>query len=216
MSFLTRLRQNKLQKLGRAGMLPEADNTLSPQELFHQWFLFTHEAGIPMPEAMSLATTNHAGQPSTRMVLMKEYNNDEIVFYTNYHSRKGNEIEENNRVALLFHWKVLERQIRIEGIAEKIDRSRSEKYFRTRDRLSQLGAHASSQSQPAESREKIEEQIMKIEHDYPAEIPLPDHWGGFAVKPSAYEFWQGRKGRIHDRLRYEFSKDQWHSERLQP
>jgi len=216
MSVFKRLRQKKLQKLGRAGMLPEPDNTLSPQDLFHQWFEFTHEAGIPMPEAMSVATTSGTGQPSTRMVLMKEYNQNEIVFYTNYDSRKGTEIKENNRVALLFHWKVLERQIRIEGKAQRIARSRSEQYFHSRDRLSQLGAHASSQSQPAESREKIEEQIMKIEHDYPDKIPLPENWGGFAVTPMAFEFWQGRKGRIHDRLCYELRDNQWQSIRLQP
>ncbi len=216
MSILTRLRHKKLQKLGRAGKLPAPDSSFAPQDLFHQWFLFAHEAGIPMPEAMSIATSSNEGQPSTRMVLMKEYNNNEIIFYTNYRSRKGLEIDENNRVALLFHWKVLERQIRIEGTAQKIDRSRSEKYFHSRDRLSQLGAHASAQSQPTESREDIEQQIMKIEHDYPDKIPLPDHWGGFSVKPEAFEFWQGRKGRIHDRLRYESNNNQWQSKRLQP
>lgn len=216
MSFLVKLRQQRLQKLGRAGKLPAPDSTLAPQQLFRQWFAFNAEAGIPMPEAMSLATSSNNGKPSTRMVLMKEYNEHEFVFYTNYNSRKGQEIEQNPNAALLFHWKILERQIRIEGTISKVSRQRSIKYFHSRDRLSQLGAHASAQSQSIDSREALEKQLIEIESMYPDEIPLPEHWGGYSLKPNYFEFWQGRPGRIHDRICYKNDQDKWVPSRLQP
>ncbi|MEK7263875.1 MAG: pyridoxamine 5'-phosphate oxidase, partial [Bacteroidota bacterium] len=156
-------------------------------------------------------------QPSSRVVLLKEYDENGYVLYTNYESRKGSEIAENQSVSLLFFWKELERQVRIEGNAEKISSEQSASYFHSRPRESQIGALVSHQSSVVESRVILENKFIAIEQEYYGkEIPLPSNWGGYVVRPARIEFWQGRASRLHDRICYTKIENEWKIERLSP
>ena len=187
----------------------------NPLEQFDAWFADAVAAGLPEPNAMALASSIE-GRPSVRMVLLKERDARGFVFYTNYSSRKGRELSANAHAALLFFWATLQRQIRIEGTVERVSREESAAYFRTRVRGAQVGAWASVQSEIV-TRQVLDARVKEIEAEYEGrEIPVPPFWGGFRVKPSSFEFWQGRTHRLHDRLRYLPDAGGWHIERLAP
>jgi pyridoxamine 5'-phosphate oxidase len=189
---------------GVALPFPEFSSQTNPIELFDQWFNDAKKSGILLPESMSVSSANKNGQPSSRMVLLKEFDESGFIFYTNYASRKSQDLTENNKIALLFHWNVLQRQVRIEGVVEKVTHEQSEKYFHSRDRGSQIGAWASKQSSPLASKEVLKErEAYYTEKFADQEIPLPEFWGGWRIKPHYIEFWQGRANRLHDRICFE-------------
>ena len=166
---------------------------------------------------MAVATATADGAPSVRMVLLKGDDERGLVFFTNYASRKGEELEQNARAALLFHWPALGRQVRIEGPVTRVDRSESEAYARNRPRASQLSALASPQSRPVPDREWLERRVEELDREHAhAELPVRDDWGGYRLHPEAWEFWQHRDNRLHDRHRYERAADGWTIERLAP
>ena len=166
---------------------------------------------------MTLATTGTDGQPSARIVLLKSFDDRGFVFYTNYQSRKGQELSENPRASLLFYWPQLWRQVRIEGVVEKISPAESEAYFQSRPLGSKLGAWASNQSQVVDQRETLEARFAELQKRFGEDIPRPEHWGGYRLKPNSIEFWQGRDNRLHDRLRYGLQEDGgWAIDRLGP
>lgn len=174
-----------------------------PFTQFAQWFEEAKKTDIAYPEAMSAATATADGRPSVRMVLMKGFDERGFCFFTNYESRKGAELMENPRVALLFYWEPYERQVRIEGAVEKMSEEESYAYFSSRPRGSRIGAWASAQSAMIENREELEAQVRKYERAFPGQdIQLPPFWGGYRCVPNAFEFWQGRLNRLHDRLSY--------------
>jgi pyridoxamine 5'-phosphate oxidase len=199
------------------GGLRRQDLGDNPFEQFEKWFLQADQAGIQDASAMSLATVSADGKPSLRTVLLKTFDNNGFVFYTNYSSQKSQQIEKNKNVALLFPWTGLERQVEVTGRAEKVPTSESLRYFLSRPKGSQLGAWASNQSSPISSRNLLEIQLDKIKQKFKSgEIPLPDFWGGYRVIPEKVEFWQGGAGRIHDRFEYRRGNDGWEIFRLQP
>ena len=188
-----------------------------PIKEFGIWFTAAVEVGISEMNAMALATVAENGQPTTRMVLLKGYDHDGFVFYTNYLSEKGRHLEKNPRAALVIHWKELERQIRIDGIAEKVSREESARYFHSRPLGSQLGAWVSHQSDVIDARRILEARLSELEERFAGqEIPCPPYWGGYRVKPERIEFWQGRPNRLHDRFRYTRQGESWRIERLAP
>ena len=179
-----------------------------PLKQFEIWFKQACEAELVEPNAMSLTTVSASGQPSIRTVLLKGYDQDGFVFYTNYGSRKAKEIAENPKVAILFPWLALERQVIIQGTVEKVSTALSLKYFLSRPRGSQLGAWVSNQSGIISSRKVLEAALYQLKEKFgDGQIPLPDFWGGYRIIPSTIEFWQGRENRLHDRLSYEKSSD---------
>ncbi|MFC2130572.1 pyridoxamine 5'-phosphate oxidase [Bacteroidota bacterium] len=188
----------------------------NPLEQFKLWFDEAVKADFLDVNAMVLSTADKTGKPSSRVVLLKNYDERGYVFFTNYESRKGLEITENPNASLLFFWDKLERQIKIEGLVEKITDKESFEYFRTRDYTSRLGAWASDQSRPLSSRFKLMRKVAGFMTKYPKEVPLPPYWGGYRLIPDVYEFWQGRKSRLHDRIKYYFDGDIWKKERLYP
>ena len=192
---------------------------LSPDPFlqFEAWFKEANETE-PIPNAMSLATVNHSGSPMMRTVLLKLFDDNGFVFFTNYKSRKAEQISENQNVAMLFNWVALERQVSINGVAEKVERSESLKYFMGRPRGSQLGAWVSDQHSVLSSRKILEMKLDEIKRKFGEnEIPLPEFWGGFRIKPKRFEFWQGRPNRLHDRFLYSKIDDEsWKIERLAP
>ena len=201
----------------RARPLLEADVDPDPVRQFERWFGEAGAAGIRAPEAMTLATASADGLPSARMVLMKDFGVRGFVFYTGYESRKGRDLAENPRAALLFHWDELGRQVRVEGPVERVTRAESEAYFRSRPRGAQLGAAASRQSEPIPSRETLETSVAAVAERVGGNSPpLPEHWGGFRLAPESFEFWQHREDRLHDRLRYRRERGRWILERLSP
>jgi pyridoxamine 5'-phosphate oxidase len=212
--------QNQIQALRKEycqTSLNESDLNPDPYLQFKHWFEQALASALPEANAMILSTVSASGQPSNRTVLLKELDAKGFVFFSNYHSRKGHEIDANPRVALLFFWPELERQIRIEGLAEKLSSSDSDAYFAIRPRASQLGAWASEQSQPLAAREVLETRILALDQKYAQEtIPRPSHWGGYRVIPEKFEFWQGRPSRLHDRLCYQRHGQQWQINRLAP
>ena len=188
-----------------------------PLTLVRTWLDEAREAGAFEPDAMAVATAAADGAPSVRMVLLKGHDERGIVFFTNYSSRKGEELEENPRAALLFHWPVLGRQVRIEGPVTRVDRAESEAYARARPRLSQLSALASPQSKPVPDREWLERRVEELDREHAgAELPVREDWGGYRVYAEAWEFGQHRENRLHDRQRYERVADGWTVERLAP
>lgn len=202
---------------GVALPLPEIDKNADPLALFKLWFDEANQAGILLPEAMSVSSVSTDGQPSCRMVLLKEFNQDGFVFYTNYDSRKSHELNENDKIALLFHWNVLQRQIRIEGCVERVSAEQSAKYFHSRDRGSQIGAWASRQSSKIQSDTELADNVAYYTNKFAGkEVPLPEFWGGWRIKPNYIEFWQGRASRLHDRVCFEKTADGWDNFKLQP
>jgi pyridoxamine 5'-phosphate oxidase len=200
----------------RAG-LDKGDVAPDPIVQFHEWFEKVIEADLHEPNAMILATATGEGRPSARTVLLKGYDEQGFIFYTNYEGRKARELEANPTCALLFYWGELERQVRIEGRASRLSTEVSDAYFLSRPRGSRLGAWASEQSRPVEDRSVLEERVKALEAEYEGrEIPRPPFWGGYRVEPEVIEFWQGRENRLHDRLVYRRSEGEWTIERLQP
>lgn len=208
-----------LRKEYRLTSLDESEVSSNPYALFEQWFEEAVSAQLPEPNAMTLATADKSGRPSARVVLLKGFRENGFIFFTNYESRKGRELEDNPYAALVFFWMELERQVRIEGKVEKVSFEESEAYFHRRPRESQIGAWTSPQSKTISGRAYLEERYRSCEQHFAstAVIPLPEIWGGYLLKPSAIEFWQGRPSRLHDRLRYVYLDDGgWHIERLAP
>jgi pyridoxamine 5'-phosphate oxidase len=202
----------------RREQLDERDVAADPLAQFHHWFTQAREAEVHEPNAMALASADHLGNPSCRMVLLKEADERGFVFFTDYRSRKGAELEKvEARAALCFWWAPLERQVRIEGRVERVSPEESAEYFQQRPRGSRLGAWASAQSSVIPSREGLEQRHAELDAQHPGEdVPLPPHWGGYRVVPDSYEFWQGRQSRLHDRLRYVPQHGGWRLERLSP
>jgi len=197
-------------------VLLEETAALSPLEQFGLWFDQAMAANVPEPNAMTLATVDHTGQPSARTVLIKGFDEQGFVFFTNYESRKGHDLQSNPRAALLFFWQPLERQVRIEGVVEKVSSAESDAYFHTRPLGSRLGAWASEQSRPI-TREALEAREREFRDRYGDQPPRPPHWGGYRLVPTLFEFWQGRPSRLHDRLRYlPDSHGDWIIDRLSP
>ena len=191
----------------------------SPIRQFQTWCEEVRAQGVSEQDAisMTLVTAARDGQPSARVVLLKSFDELGFVFYTNYQSRKGKDLAENPRAGLLFYWSQLWRQVRIEGVVEKISAAESEEYFQSRPLGSKLGAWASNQSEVVDNREKLEARFAELEKRFGAEVPRPEHWGGYRLKPNSIEFWQGRDNRLHDRLRYQLQEDGgWMIERLGP
>ncbi|MDF1605988.1 pyridoxamine 5'-phosphate oxidase [Nocardioides sp. YIM 152315] len=202
------------EEYGRAG-LDEADLAPDPVTMFERWLGDAVDAGLHEPNAMVVATVGPDLAPSSRMVLLKGLSADGFVFYTNTGSRKGLELADNPRCALLFPWHPLERQVRVDGVATPVSREVVAAYFSVRPRGSQLGAWASHQSQVT-TREALARAYAEAEERYPVDVPVPDEWGGYVVRPEAVEFWQGRPGRMHDRLRFRRAGAGWLTERLAP
>ncbi|MDZ7690635.1 MAG: pyridoxamine 5'-phosphate oxidase [Balneolaceae bacterium] len=190
----------------------------SPISQFGVWFEEALESDLTDANAMTLATATADGKPSSRIVLLKGFDDDGFRFYTNYASRKGKELEENPHAALCFYWPALERQVRIEGKVSKLSREQSAKYFQSRPRDSQIGAWASNQSSELVSREQLETKFEEFSQKFEGkDVPLPDFWGGYRLNPHKIEFWQGRTGRLHDRIVYQKNnKGNWSIRRLSP
>jgi pyridoxamine 5'-phosphate oxidase len=191
----------------------------NPVEQFQVWFDEALNAQVPEPNAMTLSTATTNGVPSARIVLLKGVTDDSFLFYTNYNSRKGQELRANPRAALTFLWHELQRQVRIEGRVEVLSAEESTRYFQSRPKGSQIGAWASPQSTQIESREVLEEKVKRLEEDYHSAeaLPRPEHWGGYRVVPHRIEFWQGRSSRLHDRIEYTLTEDgTWSIARLAP
>ncbi len=197
--------------------LSEADVDADPFRQFELWFHQAVEAQMPEPNAMSLATVDGDGRPSLRIVLLKDFDTRGFTFYTNYQSRKGENLLKNPRAAITFHWVELERQVRIEGRVERVAPEESDAYYGIRPVKSRIGAHASAQSRPIASRELLEQQFEQAAAQYGDNPPRPPHWGGYRLVPDWIEFWQGRSSRLHDRIAYARQEDgSWTRERLQP
>ena len=196
--------------------LHEHDLDADPLALFARWYEEARAAGTFEAEAVALATATPDGRPSVRMVLNKGFDRGGFVFYTNYASRKAGELDANPRAALLFHWPLLGRQVRIEGAVKRLAREDSERYARSRSRPSRLSALASPQSRPVPSRDWLEQRVAQVDREHD-EVPLGDEWGGYRLAPEAWEFWQHRPDRLHDRFRYlPAAEGGWRTERLGP
>ncbi len=206
-----------LRKSYNLAGLRRADLEANPIRQFQKWLQQAIEAQLLEPTAMTLATTDKNGRPSSRMVLLKGLDERGFVFYTSYESRKARELQENSNAAIVFYWAELERQARVTGAANRIPRAESEAYFKTRPRGHQLGAWVSTQSEVIARRAVLEDRLKQFEQKYPNAVPLPPYWGGYVLAPVEIEFWQGRPNRLHDRFRYTKQADgNWLIERLAP
>lgn len=214
MSFVDpRSRQSRTEKV-----FHESEVAAEPIAQFHRWFQEAVAADLPQPEAMTLATATADGRPSARMVLLRHCDERGFVFFTNYDSRKGSELEANPRAALVFFWEPLERQIRVEGRVERTSAAESDAYYTSRPRGSRLGAWASPQSQVIPGRETLDQEMRELEARFGdlEHVPRPVNWGGFRIVPDVVEFWQGQPSRLHDRLCYRRDGGSWKLVRLAP
>ncbi len=205
-----------LRKDYKLASLGEGDLDRDPVVQFGRWLTDSLKAELSEPTAMTLATVTADGKPSARIVLLKSFDAKGFTFYTNYDSRKGRELAAHPHACLVFHWVELERQVRIEGRVEKASFADADAYFASRPLLSRVGATVSPQSQVIESREWLEQQFAQAQTRLGAAPPRPEHWGGYRVIPSLFEFWQGRRSRLHDRLQYRLDGGKWLIERLAP
>ena len=195
----------------------ESDAPRDPYALFDAWFRQATDAGVLQPDAVTLATATRSGTPSARMVLFKGLDDGAFVFYSNYGSRKGRELAQNNRAALVFFWSIVRHQVRVSGTVRRLSREASAEYFHSRPRGAQLSALASRQSRVVASRRVLEKAVLALATRHPDEVPLPRDWGGYALTPRWIEFWENREDRLHDRLRYvRRSGGRWRVERLSP
>ncbi|MEO7361983.1 MAG: pyridoxamine 5'-phosphate oxidase [Gemmatimonadaceae bacterium] len=201
----------------RMASLSEGDVNADPIAQFNTWFAEAQRAEVVEPNAMVLGTSTADASPSARVVLLKGVTDNGFVFYTDYRSRKGRELEANPRAALCFFWAALERQVRITGVVQRVSRAESRAYFESRPVGSRIGATASVQSSPLNSREGLEQRAAELQAQFAdGDVPLPDHWGGYRVLPVAIEFWQGRSSRLHDRILYSRTDEGWVLSRLSP
>jgi pyridoxamine 5'-phosphate oxidase len=209
---------DELRKEYSKASLDVRDVDKDPIGQFDRWFKEALAAGVPEPNAFTLSTISEGGRPSARIVLLKGLEQRQFVFYTNYQSQKGKELESNPACALTFFWPELERQVRVEGIAARVQESTSEQYFQSRPRASQVGAWASPQSSIIASRDILEAREREIEKKFEGLnlLPKPKQWGGFAITPIEIEFWQGRASRLHDRVVYYLTDEKWIIHRLAP
>lgn len=197
--------------------LNESDVSADPVAQFTNWWDEAVNSKIEEVNAMTLATVNNEGRPSARIVLLKGFDEKGFVFFTNYQSKKGKELEDNPHAALVFFWKELERQVRIEGGIEKVSEEDSDAYYQSRPAGSRIGAWASPQSEVIKGREMLEDNFKALEKKFESgSIPRPGHWGGYILRPSMIEFWQGRSSRLHDRIQYCLKENGWVIERLAP
>ncbi|MEO8600428.1 MAG: pyridoxamine 5'-phosphate oxidase [bacterium] len=197
--------------------LSESDVAAEPMAQFKKWFDEALKANVPEANAMSLATVAANGRPSSRIVLIKEFNDRGFSWFTNYESRKGHELHQNQYAALLFYWIELERQVRIEGHVERVSAEENDTYFQSRPLGSRIGAIASSQSEPVASRQALEKNYAAAEAQHGDHPPRPEHWGGYRLVPDYIEFWQGRSSRLHDRIAFKLQANgNWERLRLQP
>jgi len=200
-----------------AHWLRRSNLAADPLLQFQRWFAEALDAGIKDATAMALATADLGGAPSARIVLLKHFDEAGFCWYTDYRSQKGRELTTNPRAALLFHWRELDRQVRIGGTVEKLDQAAGTAYFASRPAESRFSAAASHQSAPIDSRDALEARVAELRKRHPDDrVPRPEQWGGYRLTPVCYEFWQGRAGRLHDRFRFDRIDDVWVAERLQP
>jgi pyridoxamine 5'-phosphate oxidase len=192
------------------------ESAADPIALFQRWLKDAEVGEVNDPDAVALATATRDGIPSVRMVLMKQVDNEGFRFYTNVGSQKGTELAENPRAAMCFHWKSLRRQVRVSGTVTELPAGDVDKYFHSRSRLSQLGAAASPQSRVLASREVLEARVKELEAEFPGEVPRPDYWRGYLLRPERIEFWKDGAGRLHDRFLFSRDGDAWRKERLFP
>jgi pyridoxamine 5'-phosphate oxidase len=206
----------QLRKNYTFGQLSETEVSPNPLDLFQVWFDQAVKAECPEPNSMTLATADLAGNPSARIVLLKGADSAGFTFFTNYESQKGKELATRPHAALLFHWHELERQVRIKGVVERVSPAESNEYFHSRPAASRIGAWASPQSSEIPNREFLEEAEKRFAADFGDKPPRPEHWGGYRLKPTEIEFWQGRPSRLHDRIHYQLDGARWRITRLAP
>ena len=206
----------QLRKNYTLGQLTENEVPANPMELFQLWFDQAVKAACPEPNSMTLATADKSGNPSARIVLLKGADQNGFTFFTNYNSQKGKELAERPQAALLFHWHELERQVRISGSVERVAAHESDQYYQSRPPASRIGAWASPQSTVIPNREFLELAEQRFKAEFGETPPRPAHWGGYRLKPTAIEFWQGRPSRLHDRIWYQLEQGAWRITRLAP
>ena len=206
----------QLRKNYTFGQLSETDVPDNPLPLFKLWFDQAVRAECPEPNSMTLATADKAGNPSARIVLLKGADETGFSFFTNYESQKGKELAVRPQAALLFHWHELERQIRIQGVVERVSAAESDEYFHSRPSASRIGTWASPQSLAIPNREFLEEAEKQFKAEFGDKPPRPEHWGGYRLRPTEMEFWQGRPSRLHDRIHYKLDGSTWQINRLAP
>lgn len=196
--------------------LSEQDALMNPLDVFTRWFEQAQNAQVPEPNAMVLSTVSQQGRPRSRVLLLKEVRAEGFVWFTNYESDKGHELQGNPKAAMLFFWQGLQRQVRIEGVVKKVTAKESDAYFHSRPLASQLGAWSSPQSQKIANRDVLEQNLNTFTKQFGTQPPRPEHWGGYILEPDYLEFWQGRASRLHDRLAYERCDGVWAISRLAP